>query len=67
MKLPVLIFDFGNVVGFFDYSVMFRPVRPAAGQERRRAGGLDVRARSRRPGPGIRAREAHAPRSLPGR
>lgn len=23
MKLPVLIFDFGNVVGFFDYSVMF--------------------------------------------
>ena len=23
MKLPILIFDFGNVVGFFDYSVMF--------------------------------------------
>ncbi len=23
MKLPVLMFDFGNVVGFFDYSAMF--------------------------------------------
>ncbi len=24
MRLPVLMFDFGNVVGFFDYSEMFR-------------------------------------------
>ena len=24
MRIPVLMFDFGNVVGFFDYSAMFR-------------------------------------------
>ena len=24
MRVPVLMFDFGNVVGFFDYSAMFR-------------------------------------------
>ena len=23
MRIPVLMFDFGNVVGFFDYSTMF--------------------------------------------
>ena len=23
MRIPVLMFDFGNVVGFFDYSPMF--------------------------------------------
>jgi FMN phosphatase YigB (HAD superfamily) len=23
MRIPVLMFDFGNVIGFFDYSAMF--------------------------------------------
>ena len=50
MRTPVLMFDFGNVVGFFDYSAMFHRFGQRLGLSAAAVRGDDVRAGAARLG-----------------
>ena len=67
MRVPVLMFDFGNVVGFFDYSGMFRRFGLRLGMSAAELESEDVRTGSGWRWAGSSSEGSSRPRSSPDR
>ena len=61
MRIPVLMFDFGNVVGFFDYSTVFHRFGLKLGLSAEQFESMMYERGAATAGPRVRERPAHCP------